>query len=42
MICKWETDIQMPKITSEIDIADALGVTIDELVGRKVKEGAEE
>lgn len=37
VICKWETDKQMPKITSVIDIADALGVSIDELVGRKFK-----
>lgn len=37
VICKWETDKQMPKITSVIDIADALGVSIDELVGRKSK-----
>lgn len=37
VICKWETDKQMPKIISVIDIADALGVTIDELVGREVK-----
>lgn len=37
VICKWETDKQMPKITSVIDIADALGVSVDELVGRKFK-----
>lgn len=42
IISRWEKDAQTPKITAIIDIADALGVSIDELVGRKVKEGAEE
>lgn len=36
-ICRWENDRQTPLITAVIDIADALGVTIDELVGREVK-----
>lgn len=33
-ISKWETDKRTPLITAVIDIADALGVSIDELVGR--------
>lgn len=37
VICKWETDKRTPLITAVIDIADALGVSIDELVGREVK-----
>lgn len=36
-IRKVETDIHIPKITTAIDIADVLGVTLDELVGREVK-----
>ena len=39
-ICRWENDKQTPLITAVIDIADALGVTIDELVGREVKGNA--
>lgn len=33
-ICRWENDKQTPLITAVIDVADALGVSIDELVGR--------
>lgn len=40
VICKWETDKRTPLITAVIDIADALGVSIDELVGREVKDNA--
>ena len=36
-ICRWENDKQTPLITAVIDIADALGITIDEVVGRKFK-----
>lgn len=35
-----ETDIHTPRISTVIDIADALGVSIDELVGHEVKGGA--
>lgn len=34
---KWEKDRQSPRLMVVIDIADALGITIDELVGREVK-----
>ena len=34
----WEKDICIPNILSMIDIADALGVSLDELVGRKMEE----
>ena len=46
----WDRHLQMievgdrtPKITTVIDIADVLGVSLDELVGRKMdfKEGVE-
>ena len=33
-IIKWERDAHLPNILALIDIADALGVTLDELVGR--------
>lgn len=35
---KWEKDRQSPRLMVVIDIADALGVSIDELVGREVKD----
>ena len=38
-VSKWENDKAVPKITSMIDIADALGISIDELVGHEVKGG---
>ena len=34
----WEKDICVPNVLSMIDIADALGVSLDELVGRKREE----
>lgn len=34
-----EKDEHTPKITTVIDIADLLGVSIDELVGHEVKDG---
>ena len=34
-----EKDEHTPKITTVIDIADALGISIDELVGHEVKGG---
>lgn len=39
----WEKDRRSPRLIAVIDIADALGVSIDELVGHEVKrkEGAE-
>ena len=37
IICNWLTDKNAPIITAVIDIADALGVSIDELIGREVK-----
>lgn len=37
VISNWENDIQMPNLMSVVDIADALGVSIDELVGYEVK-----
>lgn len=37
IISRWENDIQMPNLGSVIDVADALGVSIDELIGREVK-----
>lgn len=37
IISRWETGLQIPNLRSAIDIADALGVTIDELIGREVK-----
>ena len=36
-IRNYETDTAFPTITSVISIADALNVSIDELIGRKVK-----
>ena len=38
-IYKMEYDLCSPKITTVIDIADLLGVSIDELVGHEVKGG---
>lgn len=38
----WEKDRHSPRLIAVIDIADALGVSIDELVGHEMKEGAEE
>lgn len=36
-ISRYETGRWLPSLISIIAIADALGVTLDELVGRKVK-----
>lgn len=36
-ISQWERDKVFPTIINLIPIADALGVTLDELVGRNVK-----
>lgn len=36
-IHRVENDIHIPKITTVIDIADVLDVSLDELVGREVK-----
>lgn len=36
-ISYWENEISFPTIINLIPIADALGVTLDELVGRTVK-----
>ena len=36
-ISMWETGKMFPSILSCITIADVLGVTLDELVGRKVQ-----
>jgi transcriptional regulator with XRE-family HTH domain len=38
IISWWETDKHTPTITLLICIADALGVTLDELVGRNMQE----
>lgn len=35
---KWEKDETYPNLFNLIPIADALGVTLDELVGRTVKD----
>lgn len=34
-VSKWENDISMPDISILSDIADILGVTLDELLGRR-------
>lgn len=36
-IYQWETDRAYPSIINLIPVADVLGVTLDELVGRMVK-----
>lgn len=36
-IYQWETDRAHPSIINLIPVADVLGVTLDELVGRTVK-----
>jgi transcriptional regulator with XRE-family HTH domain len=36
-IYQWETDRAYPSIINLIPVADVLGVTLDELVGRTVK-----
>ena len=38
-VSKWETDQSYPRITTIIDMADVLGISIDELVGHEVKGG---
>ena len=35
-IWTWENDTFLPRLTAVIDIADALGISIDELVGHIV------
>ena len=37
IVVRWEKDQTTPMITSVIDVADALGISIDELVGHEVK-----
>ena len=37
-IVAWERDKCIPNVLSMIDIADALGVSLDELVGRKMED----
>ena len=36
-----ERDKYAPRLTTVIDLADVLGISLDEYVGHKVKEGAE-
>ena len=36
-IWKWETDETMPTVILLMCVADALEITLDELVGRKIK-----
>lgn len=36
-ISQWENDKAVPRLTSVVDVADALGMSIDELVGHEVK-----
>ena len=38
VVSTWENDRVVPKLTTVIDIADALGMSIDELIGHEVKE----
>ncbi len=40
-IVAWERDVCVPNVLSLIELADALDVSIDELVGQKMK-GREE
>ena len=40
-IVTWEKDRCIPNVLSIIDLADALNVSIDELVGRKFERGEE-
>ena len=37
VISAWENDRAIPKLTTVIDVADALGISIDELIGHEVK-----
>lgn len=37
VVSTWENDRSIPKLTTVIDIADALGISIDELIGHEVK-----
>ena len=37
VISQWENDKAVPRLTSVIDVADALGISIDEFVGHEVK-----
>ena len=37
-LCDYERDRRSPGIFNLIELADALGLTIDEYIGRKVKE----
>ena len=36
-ISRWENDKAVPTLISVIDIADTLGVSIDELIGHEVR-----
>lgn len=36
-ISQWENDKQRPSLVAVIDVADALGVSIDELIGHEVR-----
>lgn len=37
-ICNFENNVKTPKITTVIDLADTLGISVDEYIGHKVKE----